>query len=86
MEKQMPVLLFIFKYFIKFIYFFMKLLPTKENRVLMLSRQDNKPSIDFEYIINEIHHKYPEKEIIVLTKRMDEKTPRDLIEKTLKMR
>jgi len=45
----------------------------------MLSRQDNKPSIDFEYIINEIHHKYPEKEIIVLTKRMEKTNIKQII-------
>lgn len=75
----MQVLLFIFKIILKIIYFFLKLLPTKKNRVLMLSRQSNTPSIDFKYIINEIHKKYPEKELIVLTKRMEKNNLKQII-------
>lgn len=75
----MTFLLTIFKYILRFIYFFMKLLPTKDNRVLMLSRQSDTPSIDFSYIINEIKTKYPEKELIVLTKRMEKTNLKQII-------
>ncbi len=75
----MQILLFIYKYFIKIIYFFLKFIPSKENRVLMLSRQENKPSIDFQYIIDEIHKKYKEKEVVILTKRMEKTNFKQII-------
>ena len=52
-------------------YFFFKLMPTKKNRILFLSRQDNKASIDFVYMIDDINKHYPEYEIKVLCKRME---------------
>ena len=55
----------------KIIYFFLKLLPTKEKQILFLSRQENKPSIDFQYMIDDIHSRYPDYHLVVLTKRME---------------
>ena len=37
----------LFKINLKVVYFFLKFLPTKKNKVLFISRQSNKPSIDF---------------------------------------
>ena len=75
----MVVILYIYKYILKIIYFFLKLIPTKKNRILMLSRQSDTPSIDFQYIINEIKEKYPEKELIILTKRMEKTNLKQII-------
>lgn len=38
---------YLFKFNLKIVYFFLKLLPTKKNKILFLSRQSNNPSIDF---------------------------------------
>ena len=67
----MAILLSICKFFMKIIYFFLKLLPTKEKQILFLSRQENKPSIDFQYMIDDIHSRYPDYHLVVLTKRME---------------
>ena len=52
-------------------YFFFKLMPIKKNRILFLSRQGDSPSIDFSYMVNDIHSRYPEYEIKVLTKSLN---------------
>lgn len=67
----MAVLLTIYKYILKIVYFFMKLLPVDQKQIIMLSRQDNSPSIDFQYIIKDINKRYPEYKIKTLTKRME---------------
>jgi len=56
--KQLIVLLIILiaKIFLGFIYFFMKLLPI-DNKIVMLSRQYNKKSIDFELMQKEIKNR-----------------------------
>ena len=53
------------------IYFFIKLLPTR-NKVTMISRQSNSMSLDFELVKNEIekHKKY---KVIVLCKKLEGK-------------
>lgn len=55
------------KGFLNIIYFFVKMSPTK-NKVVMLSRQSNKPSIDFDLIQKEILARTNEVEIKVLCK------------------
>ncbi len=65
----MKLLINIFFLHLKLVYFFLKLLPTK-NKVVFLSRQSNKCSIDFEYIINELK-KDDSIEICILCKKMD---------------
>ena len=49
----MVILLTIYKYILRFVYFFLKLLPTKKKQILLLSRQTNEPSLDFQYILVE---------------------------------
>ncbi len=67
----MVVLLSICKFFMKLIYFFLKLLPTRDNQIVFLSRQSNEPSIDFQYMIDDIKKRYPEYKLVILTKRME---------------
>ena len=55
------------KGFLNIIYFFVKMFPIK-NKIVMLSRQSNKPSIDFELIKKEILRKTGDIEIKVLCK------------------
>ena len=75
----MVVLLCIYKYLLKFIYFFLKLLPTKKNQIVFLSRQENKPSIDFQYLIDDIHSRYPEYKLVIHTKRMEKNNIKQII-------
>ena len=55
------------KAFLNVIYFFVKMCPTK-NKVVMLSRQSNKTSIDFELIEKEILNRTNDVEIKILCK------------------
>ena len=63
----------------RFFYFFIKLIPSKATRIIFLSRQTNKPSIDFQYLINDINQRYPEYEIKVLCKRMEKDNIKQII-------
>lgn len=55
------------KVFLNIIYLFIKIIPTQE-KVVMLSRQSNKPSIDFELIKDEILKRNDKIEIVMLCK------------------
>lgn len=59
------------KLILNFIYLFMKLFPTKNNRVVMISRQSNSMTLDFRLIKEEILKNDPKMDVIVLTKRLD---------------
>ncbi len=60
----------VWKIFMKFIYFFFKLLKTK-NKVTFMSRQTNGRNIDFDMIIEEIQKKDETIKIVVLNKRLE---------------
>lgn len=62
------------------IYLLFKFFPTKKKKILFLSRQTNKPSIDFRMLIIEIKKNYPDYEIKIITKRV-EKRIKDFITK-----
>ena len=53
-----------------FIYFFLKLLPTK-NKIVFISRQDNEPSLDFQMIIDEVNRQDPDCETVCLCKKIE---------------
>lgn len=55
------------KVFLNIIYLFIKIIPTQE-KIVMLSRQSNKPSIDFELIKDEILKRNDKIEIVMLCK------------------
>lgn len=55
------------KVFLNIIYFFIKIIPTRK-KIVMLSRQSNKPSIDFELIKDEILKRNDKIEIVMLCK------------------
>lgn len=82
-EKRMKSLIFklliiLFKSVMRFIYFFMKLFKTKNNRVLFCSRQSNTASIDFKLLQEELQNRNETLEIITICNRM-EKTPKSLM-------
>lgn len=55
------------------IYFFIKIFPIKKNKVLMISRQSNKPSIDFKLLQEEILRRNNNIEIVILCKQIPSK-------------
>ncbi len=57
------------KLFLKFIYFFIKLLPVKK-QIVFISMQSNKPSLDFTLLSNEIKQQNNEINIVFLCKKM----------------
>ena len=49
------------------VYSLFKLRKTK-NQIAFISRQSEEPSLDFQYLINEIRTGYPQYEVVVLCK------------------
>lgn len=65
----MKILITLFKWHLRFIYFFIKLFTKVDyNKILFLSRQSNNKSIDFELMEKDIHKRYPDKKLVILTK------------------
>lgn len=62
--------LYILKGAMSFIYFFIKLFPIKENKVLMISRQSNEPSIDFKVLQDEILSNIQNSQVKILCKKI----------------
>ncbi len=66
-----------YKYLIRFnifilncIYIIFKILPTNKNKIFFLSRQSDRPSIDFRKLIGNLNENYDFK-IVVMTKRVE---------------
>ena len=70
-------ILYISKYILKFIYFFIKIFPTKKNKITMLSRQSNTISLDFQLIKEKVEEKDENISIVVLCKKI----PKGLLKK-----
>ena len=65
----MYLLMYIYIVFLRFIYFFLKMLPV-QNRIVFISRQSNKPSNDFVMLEKELKKLRPDFEIVMVTKKM----------------
>lgn len=50
----------------------LKLLPTRLNKVVMLSRQENSTPFEFEMIRNELTSRHPEVEVVEISQRLEE--------------
>jgi len=66
----MTILIYLFKLHLKLIYFFLKFLKIDNSKILLLSRQSNTKSIDFELIEADIKRRYPNKKVVILTKTL----------------
>ncbi len=64
------IIISIGKFFLKIIYSVLKLLPTKEKKVLFLSRQSDELSLDFRMLKERILSKDPEVEIVAVCNRL----------------
>lgn len=60
----------VFKALLKFLYYFMKLLPSKK-KVVMVTRQSNRIPLDFELLKHEIEEAGQEMQVIVLAKKIE---------------
>lgn len=67
----MAILITIFKFHLRVIYFFLKLLKTDNNKILFLSRQSNSKSIDFKLMEKDIKERYKDKKLVILTKTLN---------------
>lgn len=67
----MQILLYLFKLNLKIVYFFLKILPTNNKKILLMSRQSDNKSIDFTLIENDIKKRYPNYKLVILTKTLN---------------
>lgn len=65
----MYVVLYVFVFFLKLIYFFLKLFPT-QNKIVFISRQTDKPSLDFRMLKKEIENLDKDIKLVFVTKKM----------------
>ena len=67
----MTILLYIFKWHLRFIYFFIKLFTKQKDQVFFLSRQYSKIPLNYSYIINNLKKKNSNIKIKVICKKVD---------------
>ena len=60
----MNIIIKLLNIYLSFVYFFMKLFPTKNN-VLFMTRQTNEPSLDFSMLINHLKEKDQSVNVVV---------------------
>ncbi len=65
------IFLYVFKYHLKFMYFFIKLFSYKKNRLFLLSRQYNFVPINYQYLIDYINKTDKDLEIKVFCKKIN---------------
>lgn len=66
-------ILYIARAIMNFIYFFIKLFPMQKNKILMMSRQSNEPSIDFKLLEEEIKNRNKQIKIVMLCRKIPKK-------------
>lgn len=69
----MTILIIIFNFHLQIIYFFLKLLPSNPNKILLMSRQSNAPTVDFVLIQEELKKRGPKFKVIIITKKLEKK-------------
>ena len=67
----MKVFVILLRWLMNFIYFFMKLFPADNNKVLFLSRQSDTPTEDFLYLKETLLKFKPDIKIVMITQRAD---------------
>ena len=75
----MKIFLNIFKLNLKIVYFLLKLLPTNNKKVLLMSRQTKTPSIDFLLVNEDIKKRYPKYKVVILNKMIESGIKRKLV-------
>ena len=67
----MRIAVILLRWILSFIYFFMKLFPTNNNKVLFLSRQSNTPTEDFVFLEARLREMKSDIKTVMITKRAD---------------
>lgn len=67
----MRIAVILLRWILNFIYFFMKLFPADNNKVIFLSRQSDTPTEDFLFLKARLEELKPEIKIIMITQRAD---------------
>ncbi len=62
----MYILILLFKWSLKFVYFFLKWLPTNPKKVVMISRQSDQVTLDFQLLEQEIHRIDEDYKVVML--------------------
>lgn len=71
-KKILSCALYIARFGMEFIYFFIKLLPIQKNKITMLSRQSNEINVDFEMILDEIKKEHNNIKVKILCKKISQ--------------
>lgn len=66
----MSILIYIFIIILRIIYFFLKLIPSK-NKIVFISRQSNNINIDFKLLTEDLNKRYSNYKTVVLTKKIE---------------
>lgn len=67
----MRIVIFILRAVMSFVYFFMKLIPTDNSKVVFISRQSNRPGEDFLALESELKRLKPDIKIVFVTQRIE---------------
>ncbi|MCL2871338.1 MAG: CDP-glycerol glycerophosphotransferase family protein [Coriobacteriia bacterium] len=69
----MGILIRLFVFHLRLVYFFLKLLPTNNKKIVLMSRQYSYTSIDYQMIENDIADRYPNFKVVVLARTLEKK-------------
>lgn len=69
-RKEMLILLYIFKWHMQFMYFFIKLFTRQKQQVFFLSRQFNEIPLNYQYVIDELKRQRSNIQIKVICKKV----------------
>lgn len=69
--STMRIAVILLRLLLNFIYFFMKLAPTDDRKVVFLSRQSNTPTDDFLMLREKLEQTKPDIKIVMFTQRVD---------------
>lgn len=66
----MRIAIFLMRCLMSIVYFFMKLCPTKQNKLVFLSRQSDSPSDEVRFLFDQLMREKPDVQIVAITRRM----------------
>ena len=69
--ENLTVILYVFKIYLKIVYFFIKLFTKQEQQVFFLSRQYSKVSLNYRWIIHELKKNNKKIKIKVICQKVD---------------
>lgn len=67
----MRIAIFLMRCLMSVVYFFMKLCPTKQNKMVFLSRQSNSPSDEVRFLFDQLLREKPDVQIVAITRRVE---------------